>query len=138
MLWANSPVLEQNLKPFLSSILDFLLNKFFSKKRGILRNSSFDKICSRIHKNELTYKLCTILEWDKYQQFADFIKFGVFWSALILLWKTFVQFFLNKTIFENFTSQRASKLPEVRFKSSKTNLHFRLNLESQKFNFLYF
>ena len=36
-------------------------------------------------------------------------------------------------IFENFTSQRASKLPEVRFKSKKKDLIYQIDLESQNF-----
>ena len=49
-------------------------------------------------KNELTYKFYTILEWDKCQQFADFIKFLVFWFALSQMWKTFVPFFMHHTL----------------------------------------
>ena len=71
---------------------------FCLENRGILRNLLFDKIHSRIHKNGLTNKFYTILEWDKYQQFADFIKFLVFWFALSQLWKTFVPFFMNQTL----------------------------------------
>ena len=39
------------------------------------------------------------MEWDKYQQFVDFINFGVFSFSLTQLCKTFVQFFMNKTLF---------------------------------------
>ena len=94
----NCAVLEQNMNHFLSSVCDFCLQIYFLKKRGILRKFFFDKICSRIHKNELIYKLCTILEWDKYQQFADFIKFLVFWFALTQSCKTFVRFFMDQTL----------------------------------------
>ena len=68
---------------------------FFLKKHRILRNLFFDKIFPRIHKNELTYKLCTILEWDKCQQFADIIKFVGFWFLSIQSCKTFVSFFFG-------------------------------------------
>ena len=46
---------------FLIFILIFFLKKM----------QNFEKICSTIHENELIYSLCTILEWDKCQQFAD-------------------------------------------------------------------
>ena len=98
MVWASCAVFEQNLNHFLSSILNFLLNTFFLKKREFLENFYFDKICSKIHKNELKYKLCTILEWDKCQQFADLIKFGIYRFSLTQLCKTFVPFFMNKTL----------------------------------------
>ena len=73
-------------------------NFLFWKNRGILRIFFFDTICPRIHKNEPTCKLCTILEWDKCQQFADFIKFVVFWFALTQSCKTFVSFFMDQTL----------------------------------------
>ena len=76
----------------------FCLNYFCLEKWGILKNLLFDKIRSRIQKNELTYKFYTILEWDKYQQFADLIKFLVFWFALSQMWKTFVLFFMHQTL----------------------------------------
>ena len=73
-------------------------NFLFWKNRGILRIFFFDTICPRIHKNGPTCKLCTILEWDKCQQFADFIKFVVFWFALTQSCKTFVSFFMDQTL----------------------------------------
>ena len=85
ILDALCAVLEKNLNHFLSSIFEFFLYKFSMEKQGILRNSFFDKILSRILKDGLIYKLCTILEWDKYQQFADFIIFVLFWFALTQL-----------------------------------------------------
>ena len=97
--------MEQNWNPFLSTFLIFVWMVFSLKKHRILRNLFFDKIFPRIHKNELTYKLCTILEWDKCQQFADFIKFGFFRFSLTQLCKTFVQFFMNKTL-ESFSEKR--------------------------------
>ena len=63
--------------------LIFVSTFFCLENRSILRNVLFDKICSRIHKNELTYKFYTILEWDKYQQFADFIKFLFFLFCIV-------------------------------------------------------
>ena len=44
----------KKIKPFLSSILDFLLIISFLKKH---------EIWSTIHIKDITYKLCTILEW---------------------------------------------------------------------------
>ena len=78
-------------------------NFLFWKNRGILRIFFFDTICPRIHKNGPTCKLCTILEWDKCQQFADFIKFVVFWFALTQSCKTFVSFFMDQTLCILFT-----------------------------------
>ena len=79
--------------------LIFCLNYFCLEKWGILKNLLFDKNRSRIHKNELAYKFYTILEWDKYQQFPDLIKFLVFWFALSQMWKTFVPFFMHQTLY---------------------------------------
>ena len=83
---------------FCHLFLIFCLNYFCLEKWGILKNLFFDKIRSRIHKNELTYKFYAILEWDKYQQFADFIKFVFYWFDLTWSCKTFVHFFLDQTL----------------------------------------
>ena len=71
---------------------------FCFEKHGILWKLFFDKICSRIHKNKFTCKFCTILEWDKCQSFADFVKFVVFWFVLTQLYKTSVKVFLDRTL----------------------------------------
>ena len=75
----------------------FLIFVWFWKiaESWFLRNLFFDNIYSRIDKNELTYKLCTILEWDKCQQFAVFYKFLIFWFVLTQSCKTFVSFFFG-------------------------------------------
>ena len=86
-------------EPFSVIYSQFSFEYIFFKKHEFLENFYFDKICSKIHKNELKYKLCTILEWDKCQQFADFIKFWVFRFALTQMCKTFVPFFMNQTLF---------------------------------------
>ena len=98
MLLGNCAVLAQNWNCFLSYILDFCLNNFCLEKPRILKKIFFDKIHSRIFKNGLTYKFCTILEWNKCQQFADFIKFVKFWFSFTQMCKTFVQFFLDQTL----------------------------------------
>ena len=41
---------------------------------------------------------CTNLEWDKYWQFADLIKFVFFWFYLTQACKTCVQFLLDQTL----------------------------------------
>ena len=97
-IFGNWAALEQNLDHFLSFVLVFCLNNFHFEKTQNFEKFILCQNFSRIHKNELTYKLCTILEWDKCQQFADFIKFGVFRFSLTQLCKTFVQFFMNKTL----------------------------------------
>ena len=55
-------------------------------------------VCAVFYSSDFTYKFCTILEWNKYQQSADFIKFLVFWFTFSQLWKIFVQVFLNQTL----------------------------------------
>ena len=87
--------MEQSWNPFLSTFFIFVWMVFFLKKHRILRNLFFDKIFPRIHKNELTYNLCTILEWDKCQQFAVFIEFLIFWFVLTQSCKKFVSFFFG-------------------------------------------
>ena len=62
----------------ISWFIELWMNTNPNTNCGIFGNSFFAKSCPRIHKNGLTHKLCTILEWDKCQQFADFIKFVVF------------------------------------------------------------
>ena len=101
-IWMNRLVLESFfvfIRVSLSSLFFFYFSIFFScEKTRSFEKIFFDKICSRIHKNELIYKLCTILEWDKCQQLADFIKFVTFWFLYMQLYKTFVQFFFNQTL----------------------------------------
>ena len=78
---------------FCRLFLCFVWIIFFLKKHRILINLFFEKVFSRIHKNELTNKLCTILEWDKRQQYADFIKFSILWFILMQSYRTFFNFF---------------------------------------------
>ena len=47
---------------------------------------------------------------DKYQQFADFIKFLFFWFALSQMWKTFVSFFMHQTLSSHGTTYFSKKL----------------------------
>ena len=87
------------LKPLFVNFLDFCLNVFFSFKNAeFWEIFFFNKIFPIIYKNDLKYKLCTILEWDKWQQFAVFIKFLIFWFVLTQSCKTFVSFFLDQTL----------------------------------------
>ena len=83
----------------LGNVLHQIEVSFFMKKHGILKNLTFDKNCSRIYKNWLTYKFCTISEWDKCQQFSDFIKFIIVWFVLTKSCKKCVLVFLDQTLY---------------------------------------
>ena len=76
----------------------FCLNNFSIKKREILINLIFDKICPRNYKTKLTYKLYPILGLNRCQQLADLIKTVFFWFVLTQPSKIFVQFFLDQTL----------------------------------------
>ena len=72
---------KQVLIKYFSFLFEWVF--FFWKTAEFWDKYFFDRSCSRIHKNWLTHKFFTTLEWDKCQQFVDFIKF-VFISLNVL------------------------------------------------------
>ena len=97
LLW-NFVILEKTQTNIYHPFFIFVWMSVFLKNCGILRKYFFCKSCARIHKNGLTHKFCTILEWDKCQQFADFIKCSFFSFTCVQMCKTSLQFFLDQTL----------------------------------------
>ena len=122
MIFGNCAVLEQNLNHFLSSILFFCLNNFtFVKDMEFWKIIFWKNKNSRIHKKDLPYKLCTILEWDKWKQYADYIKLLIFWFVSTQSCKTSFKFFLDQTL----CLTRYFFFSSKQFKYDQTRIHNR-------------